>query len=179
MLRLVPFNDAWIQHDKIDIHAIYRRPRFVEDQYGELIREHDNNGVPTWDTTTPLPVRHHNRWRAKGFEYITLANREALVVAARYGTLPQGTTMKDFEQDQRTGGPWNYKKYAQGQETAISEEAEQLRLDVEEFGSEAVERLRRRTDPDFVLPEKLRGQAPKTRQAPAEPAPKKRTEAGA
>lgn len=154
-LKLVPFNDAWIQHDKIDIHAIYRRPRYVEDKYGEMEREY-KDGVATWDLTGPLPVRHHNRWRSKGFEYVTLANRDSLLTAARFGTLPPGHKAADYDQHQ-TGGPWNYKKYAEGQENYVTLEAEQLKADVEQFGSEAVETLRRRTDADFKLPDALRG----------------------
>jgi hypothetical protein len=152
-LKLVPFSDAWIGHDKIDLHAIYRRPRFVEDKYGEMEREY-KDGIPTWDLTGPLPVRLHNRWRSKGFEYVTLASREALNVAARFGTLPPGTKAADFDQHQ-TGGPWNYKRYAEGQESAITAEADQLRRDVEEFGSNAVLKIRQSIEPEFKLPADL------------------------
>jgi hypothetical protein len=153
-LKLVPFNDAWINHDKVDIHAIYRRPRFVEDEYGEMNREY-KDGVATWDLTGPLPVRSHNRWRSKGFEYVTLANRESLLVAARFNTLPPGMRMQDYDQHQ-TGGPWNYKKYMAGVQETTTIEAEQLKADVEKFGSEAVEAIRRQTEPTFQLPASLR-----------------------
>jgi len=163
-LKLVPFSDVWIDHDKIDIHAIYKRPRFIEDAYGETQREYVN-GLPTWDLTGPLPVRLHNRWRSKGFEYVTLANRESLRTAARAGTLPPGTKIDDFDQHQ-TGGPWNYKRYAEGQTELVTQAAKQLEEDVALYGSDAVEGLRRRYEPGFVLPEKLRGiPAPKPAKA--------------
>jgi hypothetical protein len=154
-LKLVPFNGTWINHDKIDLHAIYRRPRFVEDKYGEMQREVSKDGVPTWDLTGPLPVRQHNKWTAKGFEYITLANRESLYMAARTNTLPPGKTIQEYDQHQ-TGGPWNFRKYIEGEDAMMTLDAAQLKADVEEYGSAAVEMISRRTNPAFVLPENLR-----------------------
>jgi len=161
MLKLIPFNDKWITHDRLDVHAIYRRPRWVEDEFGELQRELSPNGLPTWDLTGPLPVRQHNRWRTKGFEYVTLADRDSLVMAARSATLPEGTRMADFIQNTMTGGPWHYRKYVAGQESTSTLEAEQLDADVREFGSVVVETLRRRTDPSFRLPEGLKNIPPR------------------
>ena len=161
-LKLVPFNEVWIAHDKLDVHAIYRRPRWVEDEFGEMQRELSAGGAQTWDLTGPLPVKSHNKWRAKGFEYVTLADRDSLVSAARSGTLkPEGATANDYVQNTTTGGPWNYKKYVHGQAETVTLEAEQLRADVEEFGSAAVEAIRKRTDPTFRLPEALRNVAPR------------------
>lgn len=154
-LKLVPFNSAWTNHDKIDIHAIYRRPRFVEDEFGERSREY-KNGVATWDMTGPLPIRQHSRWLAKGFEYVTLANRESLMVAYKAGTLPEGATVSTYDQHQ-TGGPWNWKKYCAGQEADMTAEAEQIASDVRLFGSEAVTKIMRRSDPNFELPPSLQG----------------------
>lgn len=159
MLKLVPFNSAWVSHDKLDIKAIYRRPRFVEDRYGELMRELDAQNQPTWDITGPLPVRSHNRWLAKGFEYITLADRESLVAAFRFGTLlPEGAKAQDYDQH-TTGGPWNYKRYVEGQETVVSDFMSTLEQDVNEFGAEVVEKLHRRQQPGFNLPPHLVGKA--------------------
>jgi hypothetical protein len=152
-LKLVPFKSAWIAHDKIDLHAIYRRPRFKEDEFGEQYREYAD-GVPTWDITAPLPIKAHNKWTSKGFEYVTLADMDSLVTAARFGTI-EGD-WKIYNQHQ-TGGPWNYKRYLAGQTITASRESDELVADVNEFGSDVVERLRRRQDPDFALPEKLRG----------------------
>jgi hypothetical protein len=160
-LRLVPFNATWISHDKIDIHAIYRRPRFKEDKYGEQHRELDGNGMPTWDIVGPLPIRRHNDWEKKGFQYVTLANRESLAVASRFGTLPDGTTMRDFDQHQ-SGGPWSPRLYAEGMEQATDLAMARLESDVRKYGSEVVENVRRGVDPEFSLPEKLRGILPDT-----------------
>ena len=158
-LKLVPFNATWIDHDKIDVHAVYRRPRFFEDKYGEHQREYVD-GVPTWDVTGPLPVRQHTKWSAKGFEYITLSDRNSLLIAARFGTLPAGSTIAEFDQHQ-TGGPWNFRKYQEGQELAIVAAVDELKSDVDEFGSDAVLKIRRRNDPDFQLPADLQGIKPK------------------
>jgi hypothetical protein len=152
-LKLVPFNAVWIDHDKIDIHAIYRRPVFAEDKYGELQRV-IKDGFPAWDLTGPLPVRGHTKWSAKGFQYVTLATRDSLRIAARFGTLPEGTTLATYDQH-HTGGPWNYRLYFESQEALQGEILDELRADVEEFGSDTVLRLRRRTDPAFVLPPAL------------------------
>ena len=163
MLKLVPFNSTWITHDKIDIHAIYRRPRFVTDEFGEDQREYDADGLPAWDLTGPLPVKQHNKWMQKGFEYVTLANRESLITAAKHGTL-QGGSVREFDQHQ-TGGPWNYRKYVAGQQSANTAELEQLRADVEKYGADAVEQIHRRRDPHFVLPATLRAEPAKAKTA--------------
>lgn len=154
MLKLVPFNPAWINNDKIDVHAIYQRPRFKQDEYGEWYREYDENGMPTWDITSPLPVKSHTKWTMKGFRYVTLANRESLIIAARNGTL-LGGTVRDYDQHQ-TGGPWNYRKFRESEQDTNVAELDALRADVARFGAEAVEALRQRTDPDFRLPDALK-----------------------
>lgn len=159
MLELVPFNDAWVTHNLLDMKAIYRRPRFVMDAYGEWQREF-KDGAPTWDLTGPLPIRSHNRWRAKGFEYVTLATHGSLVQAAKYGTLPEGRTVESYE-PVRGNGPWNYKRYAEGISVAATREAQQLREDVHQFGSDVVELLRKRENPLFELPPELRDIKPR------------------
>jgi hypothetical protein len=164
-LKLVPFNSTWIDHDKIDIHAIYRRPRFTLDEYGEKVRELDpETKLPTWDLTGPLPIRQHNRWtnKEKGFEYVTLANREALVVAARYGTLPEGTTYADFNQHAQ-GGPWNYRRYRVGLKDAADNDSIRLRQDIDELGWQVVERVRQQVDPTFKIPDEFKKPAPKAK----------------
>jgi hypothetical protein len=161
-LKLVPFNATWINHDKIDIHGIYLRPRYKEDEFGERYREYDDDGQPTWDITGALPIKAHNKWIAKGFRYVTLADRDSLIKAGIHGTIPGD--WRKFDQHQ-TGGPWSYKKYLVGQQLVMDQEAEQLRKDVNQFGSRVVERIRRGMDPEFTLPEHLRdikpGGAPK------------------
>lgn len=163
MLRLVPFNDVWIDHDRLDLKAIYRRPEREENDEGEMVQKRDADGLPIWNLTTPLSVKLHNAWKAKGFEYVTLANRESLVMAARKGTLIGGS-VKDYDQH-ATGGPWNYRKYIAGQSVERQDAVDQLKQDVAEFGPEAVEKLRQRTDPAFRLPDALK--TPKAKKGTA------------
>jgi hypothetical protein len=170
-LKLVPFNSTWIAHDKIDIHAIYRRPRFVEDEYGEWARQLDPNGVPMWDLTGPLPVKQDNKWRMKGFEYVTLANRDSLITAARYGTLldqnmQPTSNWQQYDQHQ-TGGPWNYRKYHEGQTQTTTIAAQELENDIRAFGWQAVESIRRRVDPTFRVAEHLKQLSPEAQTAAA------------
>lgn len=160
MLKLVPFNAAWISHDKIDVHAIYRRPHRQEDEYGEFIQTMSKDGLMEWDLTGGLPVRQHNKWVVKGYEYVTLASRADLIMAAQYGTvlMPDGKTLTaDWKQyDQHaSGGPWNYRLYKTGQETTSTVESAQLREDVYMYGSAAVESQRKRYEPNFRLPPEL------------------------
>jgi hypothetical protein len=151
-MKLVPFNSSWISHDKLDLHAVYRRPRWVADQYGDQVREVDDAGLPTWDVTSGLPVRQHDRWRAKGFEYVTLATRSDLARAMQFGTIPGAAT--DYEM--RDGSPWHYGTYARFAEAERSDDLQQLRADCVRFGADAVEFIRRRSDPNFRLPPSLR-----------------------
>jgi hypothetical protein len=175
MLRLVPFNNAWITHDKIDIKGIYRRPRWTKDEFDQDVQEVGPDGQPLWDITGPLPLKQHNKWSAKGFEFITLADRDSLIAAARAATLLDGSA-RDYDQHQ-TGGPWNYKMYLAGQQDRDSAASLQLRENVQRFGSEAYEAIRRETHPTFTLPKALRGIEPGGALPPIEaptpaPAPK-------
>jgi hypothetical protein len=164
MLRLVPFNPAWINHDKIDIKGIYRRPVYTQDDWGEPVRAHDADGLPLWDIVGPLPVKQHVNWTRKGFEFVTLAHKESLYAAARFGTLPAGSTIEDFDQH-ATGGPWNARKYHEGGRDADKMALAQLKTDIDRFGADAVEAIRRQTDPAFVLPDALK--APKGKKGAA------------
>lgn len=162
-LRLVPFNNSWVQHDKLDLHAIYRRPRYVQNDLDEQVVERDANGQVIYDTTTALPVRQHNKWLAKGFEYVTLATRNDLRQAFDKGTLfderGQHVDWRQFDQHQ-TGGPWHFKLYQRGQQQGTGAYLEMLREQVRKFGSDAVEEIRREANPNFVLPASLRGVPP-------------------
>lgn len=163
MLKLVPFQDVWITNNKLDLKAIYRRPRYVEDAYGEMKREIGPDGLPAWDLTGGLPVRYHNKHRAKGFEYVTLADRESLHAAAAAGTVED---WRQYVQDPRTNGPWHYRKYVEGQVVADSEAAQRLAEMVAKYGPELVQEMKRETEPDYVLPEKFWAKT----DEPAEPA---------
>lgn len=155
MLKLVPFNHAWINHEKLDLKGIYRRPRFTVDEWGERLREYGPDGLPTWDIVGPLPIKQHNAFMKKGFEFVTLANRESLYTAAKFGTLPDGAHVKEFDQH-ATGGPWNARQYHETAKQHDLSAAQQLQDDVARFGAEAVEAIRRQTDPAFTLPPALR-----------------------
>jgi hypothetical protein len=174
MLKLVPFHEGWVNHDRLDLHAIYRRPQLAEDEYGEQIQQHGPNGEPLWDITTPLPVRKHNKWAGKGYQYVTLANASGIEAggalkyvrdAANTGTLAGGS-VKDYSQDPRTGGPWNVRKYLEGQEQGDTAALAALREQVTKFGWETVEAIRREQDPHFRIPAILKGEPVEAVAAP-------------
>ena len=150
-MRLVPFNDVWVSHPKLDLHAIYKRPRFAQGEYGESVRERTADNVPTWDITAPLPVRQHQRWLAKGFEYVTLATRTDLARAAQVGTV-DGAPAAFLA---RNGHPWSWPDYVRQARAEQDGTLEELRRDVAKFGALAVETIRRRNDPNFRLPPDL------------------------
>jgi hypothetical protein len=158
MLKLVPFKQVWITHDKLDLHAIYRRPRWQEDAYGEMVREVSPDGLPLWDLTGPLPVKSHNKHLAKGFEYVTLADKASLMAAVQTGTI-DGHEAREYVQDPRTGGPWHYRKYIEGQAQAETDAAQKLREMVLKYGPDMVEEMKRETDPLYRLPDTLRNVA--------------------
>jgi len=175
MLKLVPFNQAWITHDKIDVHAIYRRPRYTKDDYGEDQREvHAETGEPTWDITSPLPVKQHSKWLAKGFEYVTVADRDSLRRAALHRTVldehGEACDWRVYDQHQ-TGGPWNLRRYMEGLSSTTTLANDQLRADVEKYGPETVENIRRRYEPGFRVPDHLRHLGPKDTPLDALPDP--------
>lgn len=157
MLKLVPFHDSWVTNYKLDLKAIYRRPQRATNEFDEVVQAEGPDGLPLWDVTTPLRVLDHNKHLAKGFEYVTLASRDDLMKAAKAGTVAD---WRQYDQHQ-TGGPWNAKMYAKGQQTADLADLELLKADVSKFGVEAVEAIRRRTDPAFRVPEALKPGAKK------------------
>lgn len=156
MLKLVPFNPEWVGSHRLDIKAIYRRPRWTKNDFDEDVQERDAEGRPLWDITTPLRVMDHHKLESKGFEYVTLASRDDLLKAYKSGTLlPTGVSWREYDQHQR-GGPWNYKMYAAGVIQGDQAATDTLRAQVDQFGPEAVEAIRRATDPGFQLPPHLR-----------------------
>lgn len=154
-LKLVPFNPNWVTHDKLDIKAIYRRPRYAVNDLDETVLEVDDvTGLPKYDLTTPLPVRHHNKWTGRGFIYVTLADRESLRAAAAAGSIDGDPRQYDQHQ---TGGPWNYKLYLRNEAEESKQRLLELASTVQRFGSAAVEEIRRQSDPAFELPPYMRG----------------------
>lgn len=161
----VPFNDAWITHDKADVHAIYRRP--IRDDVGE--QQLDAHGVPMWDLTGGLPVRRHHDWIRKGFEYVTLADMESLrnkVVVQ--GLVAQGLKPGDFVmlRNRLVGAsPWNPRLYLASQPGRDRAQALELQHLVERLGSDTVRDVMSLTTPTFELPVHLRGIEPGGRVA--------------
>lgn len=155
--RAVPFNPNWINHDKIDIHAIYRRPILSEENGEQLVDEH---GVLRWDLTGGLPVRRHNDWIKKGFQYVTLAGAKDLfdkhVVA---GLRAQGLNPADYILIRnRTVGasPWNPQLYLRSQTSHARDHATKLEALVQQLGSAAVLAVKQIDDLHFQLPAYLR-----------------------
>lgn len=165
--RRVPFNPDWLNQDKLDLKAIYRRPRYARTQFDDIVRVLED-GMPAWDLTGPLPVRRHNDWVAKGFEYLTLADRSSLNQVA--GMLRAvGLNPADFDQHPEYG-PWNPKLFLATQQRVDRDAHEELRRMVERFGSDAVVQIRRASEPAFELPADLQD-IPAGGNAPAAPEP--------
>jgi len=161
--RAVPFDAEWVSHNKLDLRAIYRRP--VRDEWTGDQKLDPTNGLPQWDLTGPLPLRRHNDYIRKGFQYITLADMKSLHDAAPY-LRQKGLDPQSFIMDPRMG-PWNDQFYLSSQVKVDSAQMTELRRLVEKHGSEAIEESRRLVDPTFKLPSSLRGIAPATSSAPA------------
>lgn len=152
--KAVPFDEAWIASDKIDVHAIYRRP--ILDDLGEQAR--DAHGVPQWDLTGGLPVRRHFDWRRKGFEYVTLADGESLSKVAPL-LRKRGYNAADYImlRNRVVGAtPWNPQLYLASQATVDRAQHDELVTLVQKFGSDAVLEIKRATEPHFQLPAHLR-----------------------
>lgn len=174
VFKRVPFNSIWITHDKLDIKAIYRRPRFIEDRFGDMVREHDAAGIPTWDLTGGLPLRSHNKWATRGFEYVTLAGIEDLMAAAAQRTLPE--PMAAYI-NHRVGGPWHAVMYLDWAKQADREAFDELRALVTKYGSEQVTEIKRATDPTYTLPLTLQNWEPGQTQAISDDEPQPVSEA--
>ena len=152
----VPFDDIWITSDKLDVHAIYRRPVRSDVDGEQLV---DANGVPKWDLTGGLPVKRHFDWLRKGFEYVTLADSASLSKVAP-GLRAKGLDPRQFVmlRNRLVGAsPWNPKLYLETQPILDRQRMDQLRAMVEELGSDAVLKVLRTQDPFVELPSSLRG----------------------
>jgi hypothetical protein len=156
MLKLVPFKSAWVEKSKLDLKAIYRRPKWVMNEFDEWVQAVDADGTTIWDLTTPLRVLDHNKHLAKGFEYVTLASREDLYKAGQQGLIDGN--WREYDQHQ-SGGPWNAKMYLASAKTTDTAVTQQLREDIAKFGWETVEELGRRRDPKFRVPDVLKPSA--------------------
>lgn len=157
--RCVPFDPNWaIAGTKYDLKAIYRRPRRTIGEYDEITPETNAEGLPLWDLTTPLPLRRHSDWTAKGYEYVTLADMESLEKAAP-SLRAKGLRVQDFVQHPQLG-PWNPKLYAAVANVEDQTAFAELVALIEKFGVDTVEQIR-----GVALPAALRA-----RFAPPPPA---------
>jgi hypothetical protein len=168
--RAVPFDDNWIVNDKIDVHAIYRRP-VLSDVDGQQLA--DDYGVPRWDLTGGLPVNRHLDWLRKGFEYVTLADASSLANAAA-SLRARGLDPRHFImlRNRLVGpSPWNPKLYLETQPRLDRQQLDKLRAMVEQVGSSAVLEILRLKDPYAQLPPQLQDIPPGGPAAPPLAAP--------
>lgn len=189
VFKAVPFNPKWIDHEKIDIHAIYRRP--VLDHRG---RQKFVDGIAQWDYTGGLPVRRHHDYAKKGFEYVTLASGADMTKEVVAALRADGHNPRDFIMDDINMSPWDPELYLATIGQVEAEKADALTTMVEQFGSDAVLMIKRSDNPRYTLPEHLMGippggkvkrdagdatqATPKTAAAPKAPAPRRNNAAG-
>lgn len=156
MLRMA-FNPAWITSDKLDVKALYRRPAY--DGRGQ--RRLDAEGRPEWDITSALPVRRHNDWAAKGFEFLALATWED-VLACRASLEAAGVRVQELMDSYSAQGEPNRRGFLVAAYLAeLAKDATQaygrLAELVKEHGSDAVLAIMQAQHPGYQLPEALRG----------------------
>lgn len=155
VFKAVPFDENWINHDKIDIHAIYRRP--ILDDVGEQVTV---DGIPQWDFTTGLPVRRHYDWAKKGFQYVTLADSKSLANKhVLQGLRAKSLNPSDYImlRNRMVGqSPWNPQLYLASADQVERDSFASLRALVERLGSDVVRDVKRADDPTFELPRHLR-----------------------
>ena len=154
MLKLVPWDDRWVT-PVTDMKAVYLRPHRKENERGELEQTRDINGEPEWDVITAA-LKHHQKLASKGYKYLTLADRESLQTAAKRGML--AGLYREYDQHV-TGGPWDWFMYRDSLKHIHDAKVQELQKDVDEFGWQAVEKIRQRTDPTFRVPDSMKPQA--------------------
>lgn len=172
VFKCVPLDSRWIiAGTKLDLKAIYRRPRRVVGEYDEITLATTADGLPAYDLTGPLPMRRHADWEAKGFEYVTLADQKSLNEAAPF-LREQGLSPAEYVQ--HPTGPWNPKLYMATAEDADRAAFAELRAMVDKFGIAAVEEIRKKPLPALFKEVYLKAQeapavakAPKGKTAPA------------
>lgn len=167
LIKTVPFNSIWVTSDKLDIRAVYRRPRL--DQFKQRVVV---DGVPQWDYPSGLPIRRHNNWLAKGYEYVTLSTMQDLADASKTIENPHqyDASYESFGEFDRR--PFRIQAYLAQRTVADDGVRDDLKAMVEAYGSAAVENIKRIENPAFVLPEALRGITARGETTPAKPAAK-------
>lgn len=148
-MKTVPFNAGWLDNGSLDLLAVYRRPRLHAITKERLS---DEQGKPLWDYVN-LPIRRHNDWSKKGYQYVTLARVADLISVKQTGPEVLAGYKRNGEPEERTFDVQSFLKFADVAEDA---EFEKLKALVAEMGPDAVEKVMRHGDPSFVLPEALR-----------------------
>lgn len=151
VFKPVPLQVVLQASAKVQLKAIYRRLRRTVGPFDEEILEIGQDGLPLWDLTTPLPVERHADWIKKGFEYVTLADRDSLdKVAPFLAVQDPPLNAKDFLQHPHFGA-WNPKLYsataAEGDRAAVKELFKLL----DQHGQAVVEQVRGTTIPPSVI----------------------------
>jgi hypothetical protein len=151
VFKPVPLQVVLQASAKVEMKAIYRRLRRTVGAFDEEILEIGEDGLPLWDLTTPLPVARHNDWIKKGFEYVTLADRESLDKVAPFLAVQEPPlNARDYLQHPHFGA-WNPKLYsataAEGDRQAVRDLFKLL----DEFGQATVEQIRGTKIPVSVI----------------------------
>jgi len=115
--------------------------------------KHDGKAIyrrPNGDLTAGLPMRGHQRWVAKGLQYVTIADPESFNIVAPHLENPEQYICGRDGDGRKT--PWNVALYlkdvASLQESADAE----LKALVEKYGVEMVESIKGVKVPDHLKP---------------------------
>lgn len=167
-LLCVPLNAAWTGPESgLDLRAIYARRR--QDNWGDPVLNPD--GTEQWDTTGPLPLRRHEAWVRKGFQYITLADEDSLVAVAKSIEATTGRSWRDFIQNRRTRSPFDLEKWLAGRRDADLASRQAFRDLVAQIGLDAVTVVKRADQPEWQVPAWFLAEQAAT--PPAEPVKRK------
>ncbi len=130
-LKLVPWCPEFM---KYDIRGVYRRP----------------NG----DLMPSLPITAHNKWQAKGFEFVTLGDAASLAQAAhvlrQHGHDPHSFICGRDGDGQQTC--WNVNLYLAGEKDSQAAAEAKLAEQIEKYGVAAVEEMTGKPVPAHLKP---------------------------
>jgi hypothetical protein len=144
-MDLVPlFSQVTGSETKLDLKAIYRRPG------------------PGVTLTSPLPLRRHKDWEAKGFTYVsvsTLAELGQIAGVVRESGRDPLAMRSSFDRDGNFDVP-QYLRQAKADDDTYRLE---LQAKVDKHGPEIVTELMRLSDPTFVLPAGIVSASPESK----------------
>lgn len=132
-LKCVPLVAGMTGDTKHDLRAIYRKP----------------NG----DLSAGLPMRRHQQWLNKGFEYVTLADADSLVTAAPL-LQAAGLNPQDYVAGREDGRPtpWNVAAYLVDDKARIARDEAELKAKIDKYGVDTVESILGLKVPDHLRP---------------------------